>query len=91
MGLVSEWLAYQFLQKRYPDQVDEACWVSSNRSRFFGGSEGDDAAGFDFNVVTSTAEWLYEVKSALDEGGEFELTAQELRVAASTSRDGKRR
>lgn len=91
MGLVGEWLAFQYLKERHPGLVDEDSWISGNRMRFFGGSEGNDAAGYDFEVVTSTTTWLYEVKSALDQGGEFELTANEMRVAASASSDGKRR
>ena len=35
--------------------------------------------------------WLYEVKSALKDTGEFELTANEMRVAAGASKDGRRR
>lgn len=91
MGLVSEWLAYQFLCRRHSEYVDESCWISENRARFFGGDKGDDSAGFDFRVKTPQAEWLYEVKSSLEDSGEFELTANELRVAGSASKDGRRR
>lgn len=91
MGLASEWLAYQFLCRRHSDYVDESCWVSENRAYFFGGSEGDDSAGCDFRILTSQAEWLYEVKSSLEDTGEFELTANELRVASGASKDGRRR
>ncbi len=91
MGLASEWLAYQFLCRRHSEYVDESCWVSQNRAHFFGGDEGDDSAGFDFRVKTPQVEWLYEVKSSLEDSGEFELTANELRVASSASKDGRRR
>ena len=91
MGLASEWLAYQFLRRRHSDYVDETCWVSENRAEFFGGDEGDDAAGYDFLVKTPQANWLYEVKSSLEDSGEFELTANELRVASGASKDGRRR
>ncbi|MDP9875248.1 protein NO VEIN domain-containing protein [Agrobacterium tumefaciens] len=47
--------------------------------------------GYDFRVVTKRNEWLYEVKSAMDAGGEFELTARELEVAGSASLERKRR
>ena len=60
MGLASEWLAFQYLRHCYPEAVDEACWISGNRVHFFGGSEGDDAAGYDLCVKTPQAEWLYE-------------------------------
>ncbi len=91
MGLASEWLAFQFLRRRHGEAVDETSWVSGNRSRFFGGDEGDDSAGYDFCVKTPQAEWLYEVKSSLDDTREFELTPNEMRVAASASRRGRRR
>lgn len=91
MGLASEWLALQFLRRRHAEFVDETCWVSENRARFLGGDAGDDSAGFDFCVKTPQAVWLYEVKSSMEDSGEFELTANELRVASSASKDGRRR
>ena len=91
MGLASEWLAFQYLRRRHGEAADETCWVSGNRARFFGGDEGDDAAGYDFCVKTPQAEWLYEVKSSLEDTCEFELTPNEMRVAASVSRRGRRR
>ena len=91
MGLASEWLALQYLRRRHGEAVDETCWVSGNRARFFGGDEGDDAAGYDFCVNTPHAEWLYEVKSSIEDTCEFELTPNEMRVAASVSRRGRRR
>ena len=71
--------------------MSDRCWVSSNRAAFCPDGEGDDSLGYDFRVVTARNEWLYEVKSALDEGGEFELTARELEVAGSAALDRKRR
>ena len=91
MGQAGEWLAFQFLLRRHGGAVDEASWVSENRTSFFGGDEGNDTAGYDFCVKTPQAEWFYEVKSSLDDSGEFELTPNELRVAASMSRRGRRR
>ena len=91
MGLASEWLAFHYLRRRHSEAVDETCWVSTNRVRFFGGDEGDDAAGYDFCVRMPRREWLYEVKSSLEDTREFELTANEMRVAASASKDGRRR
>ena len=91
MGLASEWLVFQYLQRHYGDAFDETCWISSNRARFFGGSQGDDDAGYDFCVKMPQAEWLYEVKSSLNESGEFELTPNEMRVAASIPTYGRRR
>ena len=91
MGIASEWLAFQFLRRRHNEAIDETCWVSTNRARFFGGHEGNDAAGYDFCVKTPAAEWLYEVKSSLGDTREFELTPNEMRVAASVPRRGRRR
>ena len=91
MGLASEWLALEYLRRRHGDAADETCWVSTNRARFYGGDEGDDSAGYDFCVKTPQAEWLYEVKSSLEDTCEFELTPNEMRVAASVSRRSRRR
>lgn len=91
MGLASEWLAFQYLRDRFPDYTDETCWVSGNRASFCGGEEGDDSAGYDFIVKTPKVEWLFEVKSTLEDGQEFELTANELRVASAAAKDASRR
>lgn len=91
MGLAGEWLAYQFLRNRHGKYVSEDCWISTNRQRFCGGTLGDDAAGFDFCVHTPRVDWLYEVKSTLAEGSEFEITANELRVASAAAKDRSRR
>ncbi|OZI28671.1 hypothetical protein CEG14_22225 [Bordetella genomosp. 1] len=91
MGMVSEWLVWKLLFRRHPKEMSDECWVSSNREKFCTGPEGDDSLGYDFRVVTARHEYLYEVKSALDVGGEFELTARELEVAGSAREDNKRR
>jgi anti-sigma regulatory factor (Ser/Thr protein kinase) len=91
MGIASEYLAREYLRRRHPREMSDQCWVSSNRSAFCSDGGGDDSLGYDFRVVTARNEWLYEVKSALDEGGEFELTARELEVAGSSALDRKRR
>lgn len=91
MGVASEWLAREYLRRRHPREMTDACWVSSNREAFCTGQPGDDSLGYDFRVETARHEYLYEVKSAIDEGGEFELTARELEVAGSASLDRKRR
>jgi hypothetical protein len=91
MGMASEWLVWKLLFLRHPKEMSDECWVSSNREKFCTGPAGDDALGYDFRVVTARHEYLYEVKSALDAGGEFELTARELEVAGSAREDRKRR
>ena len=91
MGLASEWLALQYLRRCHGEAADETCWVSTNRAHFYGGDEGDDSAGYDFCVKTPQAEWLYEVKSSMEDTCEFELTPNEMRVAANVSRRSRRR
>ncbi len=91
MGMASEWLVWKLLFRRHPKGMSDECWVSSNREKFCTGPAGDDSLGYDFRVVTARNEYLYEVKSALDAGGEFELTARELEVAGSAREDRKRR
>lgn len=89
--MASEWLVWKLLFRRHPKEMSDECWVSSNRGKFCTGSVGDDSLGYDFRVVTARHEYLYEVKSALDSGGEFELSARELEVAGSAREDRKRR
>ena len=91
MGISSEWLAFKFLRRHHKEFFNESCWISRNRSYFFGGEEGDDTVGYDFCVKTSRAEWLYEVKSSLEDSCEFEMTANEMQVASGASKDGRRR
>lgn len=91
MGMASEWLVWKLLYRRYPKEMSDECWVSSNREKFCTGPTGNDSLGYDFRVVTARHEYLYEVKSALDAGGEFELTAREIEVAGSAREDRKRR
>ncbi|MCS0505140.1 sacsin N-terminal ATP-binding-like domain-containing protein [Ancylobacter mangrovi] len=91
MGLASELLVREYLRLRFPNEMSDECWVSSSREAYCPDKEGNDRLGFDFRVVTSRHEWLFEVKSALDDGGEFEFTANELAVAGSAALDRKRR
>jgi hypothetical protein len=91
MGMASEWLVWKLLFRLHPKEMADECWVSSNREKFCIGPPGDDSSGYDFRVLTARHEYLYEVKSALDAGGEFELTARELEVAGSAREDRKRR
>ncbi len=91
MGMASEWLVWKLLFRRHPKEMSDECWVSSNRAKFCTGSAGDNFLGYDFRVLTARHEYLYEVKSALDAGGEFELSARELEVAGSAREDRKRK
>jgi hypothetical protein len=91
MGMASEWLVWKLLFQRHPKEMSDECWVSTNREKFCTGPNGSDSLGYDFRVVTARYEYLYEVKSALDAGGEFELTAREIEVAGSAREDKKRK
>lgn len=91
MGLASELLAREYLRQRYPREMNDSCWVSRNREVYHPEAKGNDALGYDFRVVTARNEWLFEVKSAMDAGGEFEFTANELQVAGSAALERKRR
>lgn len=91
MGLLGERVAYKFLEDLHGGDFNESCWVSRNRAHDFGGDPGDDSLGYDFRVTTKSREWLYEVKASLADNGEFEMTANELRVAGETSKDGRHR
>ncbi|WP_260513791.1 sacsin N-terminal ATP-binding-like domain-containing protein [Serratia fonticola] len=91
MGLVSELLAFKYLQFRFPEYTNDTSWVSGNRARFLGGTEGNDSAGYDFIVKTPSHEYFFEVKSTLEDSQEFELTANELHVASSMAKDGSKR
>ncbi|NEY92256.1 sacsin N-terminal ATP-binding-like domain-containing protein [Tabrizicola oligotrophica] len=91
VGYLGEWRAFQYLQRRFGAAADDTAWVSSNRAKILGGSEGNDAAGYDFAVRTPTVEWMFEVKSSIEDPGQFELTANEIRVASLAAKDGRRR
>ncbi|MGV9643659.1 protein NO VEIN domain-containing protein, partial [Streptomyces sp. NPDC003514] len=81
IGYVGEWYAYQWLCARYPDRMDETCWVSGNRRKAFPSPSGDDGLGFDFRVGSGSRPYLYEVKATGGEGGRFELGESEVRAA----------
>ena len=87
MGQISELVAFEYLKRRHEKYVDEDCWISENRSKYCSGELGDDSAGYDFRVHTPSAKWYYEVKSSLEESCEFEMTANEIRVASKASKD----
>jgi hypothetical protein len=91
MGIASEWLAREYLRLRHPREMSDDCWKSSNRAFFCSGDEGKDSLGYDFMVETEKHVWLYEVKSAMDAGGEFELSAGEIEAAGSARFERKRR
>lgn len=81
IGLVGEVLAYEWLQKRYPDEITPDSWVSGYRSAVLGGYEGDDSLGYDFEVVQKSQTLRFEVKATATDACEFPLTESELRAA----------
>jgi hypothetical protein len=91
MGFAGEWLAYQWLVQRHGARFTPTAWISRNRRFLFSDDEGDDTRGFDFRIVTTETEWLYEVKASLDESCEFELTQNEISVASTAEKDTVRR
>jgi len=76
---------------------DQECWISSNRCPFLGCQDGDDMAGFDFQVkdelgkLTNNSKEpsvLIEVKSTSSEDdGQFLLSAWEWQRAIRASKD----
>jgi hypothetical protein len=91
MGFASELLASKYLADKHKQLFRDDCWVSGNRSLGLLSGNGDDSLGYDFEVNLVEGSWKYEVKSSLDDSFEFELTQNEMRVAASLASDGKNR
>lgn len=90
MGLAGELLAFHYLKAKHRERFQEQCWVSENRrSRF--PDEGSAKHGYDFRVLTSDTEWLYEVKATTGDACEFELSDNEYRTAIAAASDRKRR
>jgi hypothetical protein len=79
IGLVGELIAYDWLVVQYPGNVVE--WRSGYRDKVLGGSEGDDTLGYDLEVITRANTFLFEVKSSVDDGADFELTESEVNAA----------
>lgn len=79
VGFIGEWLAYQWLQHRYPTASPE-CWVSTYRRHVFPGVPGDDGLGFDFRIPAAK-DLYFEVKTTQGELGEFELGESQVREA----------
>ncbi|MES2843234.1 MAG: DUF3883 domain-containing protein [Pseudomonadota bacterium] len=90
IGLAGELLAFRFLEAKHPKNFNDSCWVSENRRSLFP-EDGDLTLGYDFRVITTEREWLYEVKATPGDLCEFELTDNEYRQAVSASPDRSRR
>jgi hypothetical protein len=79
IGLVGEVIALEWLRLRYKDNV--VTWRSGYRDKVLGGAEGDDTLGYDIEVMTSASTFLFEVKSSVDDGTDFELSETEVNTA----------
>lgn len=89
IGFAGEWLAYQWLLRRYPNQVTEESWMSTNRVVCFTGDLGNDGWGYDFRVPFRGGDRLYEVKATIGEGGEIQLGESEVRCAQENARNDR--
>lgn len=79
IGLVGEVIALDWLTEQYRGGV--VTWRSGYRDKVLGGAIGDDTLGYDIEAVTPASTFLFEVKSSIDEGREFELTEAEVNAA----------
>lgn len=87
LGLIGEVVTYHWLRAKYP--TGHVRWVSGYRQHVFGGTDGDDTLGYDFEVLTAGGRepFLFEVKAG-GSATEFEMSDGEIDVARSrTSRD----
>ncbi|WP_416416450.1 sacsin N-terminal ATP-binding-like domain-containing protein [Paenarthrobacter aromaticivorans] len=89
IGFAGELIAYKWLGNLYGPQFTEDCWVSTNRSTYFTGAQGDDGCGFDFLVPTKGGALMYEVKATTGEAGEFQLGESEVRQAQMHARNDR--
>lgn len=97
IGQIGELYVYKWLQKLDLPGFDQECWISSNRCPFLGCEDGDDSAGFDFQVKDELGKLtknpnepsvLIEVKSTSSEDdGQFILSAWEWQRAIKASKD----
>jgi hypothetical protein len=79
IGLVGEVIAFDWLSEQYKGNV--ISWRSGYRDKVLGGAEGDDTLGYDVEVITRASKFLFEVKSSVEEGTDFELTETEVNTA----------
>lgn len=91
IGFAGECVAFHWLCRRHLNLFGPGNWVSENRRFLHTDDPGDDRLGYDFRLVTRETEWLYEVKASMEEPFEFEMTQNELEVAAQAAPDTRRR
>jgi len=86
IGLAGEILAGQWIEHHY-GLPPEVTWVSGYRHDVLADGKGNDALGYDFEVVTSAGKILYEVKSTVDDIPQLILGESEARRASDLAKD----
>ena len=90
LGFAGEWLAYHWLKKRYPNDFDDECWVSTNRRFVLSGRRGNDDLGYDFLILRPKGDpYYFEVKATDGEPGEFQLGESEIYQAQANARNDR--
>lgn len=85
VGLAGEVAALEWLKVQY-ESASEDSWRSGYRNQVIGDGLGDDSLGYDFEVITAKQRLLFEVKAAIGDGTEFDLTGAEIQAAQSVRR-----
>ncbi len=90
VGLLGEVRAFDWIMRKHGlthEQTEEA-WCSPNRTVTSLGQTGDDALGYDFEVIKENGtRWRYEVKASQYDPEEFELGSSEVKAALEAAAD----
>jgi hypothetical protein len=86
IGLAGEIAALEWLKVQY-ESASEDSWRSGYRNQVIGDGLGDDSLGYDFEILTAKQRLLFEVKAAIGDGTEFDLTGAEILAAQSVRRN----
>jgi hypothetical protein len=90
IGLVGEVVALEWLKRRYSGASEDS-WKSGYRDFVVGGSVGDDALGFDFEVPVGRTSYLFEVKAMVGDEMQIELGESEVLTAQRHARTDRYR
>ncbi len=89
IGYAGEVAALEWLNRKYdPAKVQ---WRSSYRDDHFGGTQGNNSLGYDFEVLDDDGPILYEVKATSGTSTEFGLPPVEFRCAQRHASDNRYR
>jgi hypothetical protein len=91
IGLVGEYLAFQWLKHHYGSDVNDDSWKSSYRNYVLGGTAGSDSLGYDFEVIRKHTTLMFEVKASSSERAEIELGETEVNRAQLNHRNNRYR